>query len=398
MDLHHGRLLWQAAGNREIPLTPGVIADHYDVVIVGGGVSGALCAHALAGEGLRVAVIDKGAVGSGSTLASIGQLQYSSDIMLHELIAQIGQDRAVSFYKSCRNAIDELGHIADSLDFSCDFTRRNSLYYASEQAHTDRLKKEFEALNTHGFQAEWWTEGRLKAHYPFFRPAALMTHHDAEVNPLRLTLGILNKLSRKVDVFEHVKMTGLRDIPDGLEVQTSAGEFRTSHVILATGYATVPYLNEPRLLRTRSYAIATEPVADLSAWKDRVLIWETRRPYLYMRTTPEGRILAGGQDEDKPDTPDSPALIANRARHLLKEVQKLFPQLETRIAFAWGAVFGQSTDHLPFIGRHPTIERLYYLLGYGGNGTVYSMVGAQVLRDLIVQRPNPLAEIVRLDR
>lgn len=78
--------------------------------------------------------------------------------------------------------------------------------------------------------------------------------------------------------------------------------------------------------------------------------------------------------------------------------QWLFPFLDIKVAFAWGAVFGESVDNLPFIGKHPTKDRIYYLLGYGGNGTVYSMLGSVILKDLILGRSNKDAEIVKLDR
>jgi glycine/D-amino acid oxidase-like deaminating enzyme len=128
------------------------------------------------------------------------------------------------------------------------------------------------------------------------------------------------------------------------------------------------------------------------------LIWETKRPYLYLRTTPDGRIIAGGLDEDKPETPQSEEWINYRAQRIKMEVEKLFPMLKINVAFAWGAVFGESVDNLPFIGKHPSKERMYYLLGYGGNGTVYSMLGSVILKDLILGRSNIDAEILKLDR
>lgn len=398
MNLYNGKLLW-AEENQEPPFARSEILDHYDVIIVGGGISGALCAYSLAAEGLSVAVIDRGTVGGGSTSANMGLLQYSSDIMLHELIEQIGRNKAIRFYKLCQQALNQLHEIADTLDVSAEFTRRNSLYFASERSHVDRLKKEYDLLTAHGFKVDYWTQDDLLSYYPFSKPAALITYRDAEVNPVRLSRGILHKLNgRHVHIFEHVHVTGIEETVHHLKVHTSAGLFQCSQVIFATGYDTAPGLTGTRMNLTRSYAIATEPVDDLSCWKDRVLIWETRRPYLYLRTTPDGRIIAGGLDEDKPGTPHSDAVIHKRAENIKQEVHQLFPMLNLKIAFAWAAVFGQSVDSLPFIGRHPSKERIYYLLGYGGNGTVYSMVGAHILRDLIMGRPNPDADIVKLAR
>ncbi|RUT33560.1 FAD-binding oxidoreductase [Paenibacillus zeisoli] len=398
MNLYNGNLLWTER-NPDPPFARSEVLEHYDVVIVGGGISGALCAYSLAAEGLRIAVIDRGNVGGGSTSANMGLLQYSSDVMLHELMGQIGPDKAVRFYRMCQQALTQLNEIADTLDIQPDFTRRNSLYFASERSHVDRLKKEYDTLTAHGFRVDFWTQDDLEAHYPFSRPAALITYGDAEVNPVRLSRGILQQFNpRHVHVFEHVHVHGIEEAAHHVNVQTSAGPFKCSQVIFATGYDTAPGLTGTRVNLTRSYAIATEPVDDLSCWKDRVLIWETRRPYLYLRTTPDGRVIAGGLDEDTPMTPHGDVLIHQRAENIKRKVHQLFPMFDLKIAFAWAAVFGQSVDSLPFIGKHPSKDRIYYLLGYGGNGTVYSMVGAQILRDLILGRPSPDADIVKLVR
>lgn len=86
------------------------------------------------------------------------------------------------------------------------------------------------------------------------------------------------------------------------------------------------------------------------------------------------------------------------AETLLKKAASLFPHLELKPAYIYGATFGESQDNLPFIGEHETMQGQYYLLGYGGNGTVYSMIGAKILADLIQQIPNADAEIVQLGR
>ncbi|WP_433946968.1 NAD(P)/FAD-dependent oxidoreductase [Paenibacillus sp. SN-8-1] len=398
VNLYNGKLLW-AEDSQEGLFARSEALNHYDVIIVGGGISGALSAYSLAAEGLSIAVIDRGRAGGGSTAANMGVLQYSSDVMLHELIDQIGRDKAIRFYKLCQQALNQLQEIADTLDTSSDFTRRNSLYFASEPSHVDRLKKEYDTLAAHGFKVDYWTQEDLLSHYHFSKPAALITYSDAEVNPVRLSRGILHKLNpHQVHVFEHVEVTGIEEAVHHLKVHTSAGPFQCSQVIFATGYDSAPGLTGTKVNLMRSYAIATEPVDDLSCWKDRVLIWETRRPYVYLRTTMDGRIIAGGMDEDNPGAPHSEAFIHKRAEMIKREVHQLFPMLSLKIAFTWAAVFGQSADNLPFIGRHPTKDRIYYLLGYGGNGTVYSMVGAHILRDLILGRSNPDADIVRLAR
>ena len=86
------------------------------------------------------------------------------------------------------------------------------------------------------------------------------------------------------------------------------------------------------------------------------------------------------------------------AQALLEKLQELIPNETFHAPYRYCASFGESNDNLPFIGQHPMKENHYYLLGYGGNGTVYSMLGAEILADLIMGRKNDDARLVTLDR
>ncbi|KZZ85550.1 NAD(P)/FAD-dependent oxidoreductase [Bacillus sp. SJS] len=400
MDLHNGNLFWPTTLNPDKSIKGKTDFDqHYDVVIVGGGMSGALAAYTLVQEGLHVAIMDKREMAAGSSSANTGLLQFSNDIMLHELIDQIGEQKAVHFYKLCQNAVEQLDKVSKTLPRDPDLIRRKSICYASSKEDVPKLRKEYEALAKHGFPVEYWSEEEVAEHMPFKKHAALITYGDAEVNPYRFIHGILEYVQQKnVHLFEHTESIEIEEHEDHVTLHTSKGNFSASHVIFATGYDSPPIDEKIGADINRSYAIATEPIEDLSFWEDKAMIWETKRPYLYLRTTADNRIIAGGLDEDKPEAPQSEEWIANRANRLLHELRKLFPGITLNIAYAWGASFGESLDNLPFIGRHPHQSRQYYLLGYGGNGTVYSMLGSHILKDLILNKPNEDAEIVKLDR
>jgi glycine/D-amino acid oxidase-like deaminating enzyme len=400
MDLYYGTLYWSTTGASPLRLTQREPASRYDAIVVGGGMSGALTAYTLAAEGLKVAVLDKGSMACGSSLANTGLIQYSNDIMLHQLMQQIGETNAVQFYRMCVKAIDRLERVARSVYEPTDFARRASLYFASVEPDVELLQKEYQALHENGFHVNYLTADEIARRYPFRKPAALLTYGDAELNPYRFVRAILTYLEQKgVHFFEDTEVTSLEDKPDGITVHTPKGLFSADHVIVTTGYSPPPGLEESGVDLNRSYAVATRPLENLdSAWKDRELIWETRRPYFYLRTTTDGRIVAGGLDEDTSEVPHSKELIARRAEALKLELESLFPMLEIQIEYAWAAVFGESRDNLPFIGQHPERERLYYLLGYGGNGTVYSTLGSEIIRDLILGKNNPNAGLVKLAR
>lgn len=400
MNLYYGTLYWNTTGATTLRLTQREPASRYDAIVVGGGMSGALTAYTLAAEGLKVAMLDKGAMACGSSLANTGLIQYSNDIMLHQLMQQIGETKAVQFYRVCVEAIERLEQVSRTLEEPTDFIRRASLYFASVEPDVELLQKEYQALHENGFRVDYLAAEDLARRYPFRKPAALLTYGDAELNPYRFVRAILTYLDQKgVHFFEHTEVTALENRQDCITVHTAKGMFTADNAIVTTGYSPPPGLEESGVDLNRSYAVVTRPLENLdSAWKDRELIWETRRPYFYLRTTPDGRIVAGGLDDDKPEVPHRKELIARRAEALKQELESLFPMLDVEIEYAWGAVFGESRDNLPLIGRHPERERLYYLLGYGGNGTVYSTLGSEIIRDLILGKANANAGLLKLAR
>lgn len=399
MDVHSGILYWPITESDHIVLQKPIKKERYDVLVIGAGMSGTLTAYTLHKDGVDFAVIDQGKVGAGSTAANTGLIQYSNDIMLHELAEQIGEEDAVRFYKLCADAVDALDEVAETVGAKDVYIRRDSLCFASSEADVPKLKREYEMLMKHGLAAEWLDRQALQERYPFDKPAGLVTSGDAEVNPLTLSRQVVRYLStQNVPIFEETDVTEVVADGDDWLVLTSAGTFKAGHVIFATGYRPAPLLDTHRIELNRSYAIATSPVPDFKDWEGQALIWETKRPYLYLRTTVDGRIIAGGLDEEKAETPHSEALIQKRAERLRQEVEALFPMYDLTVEYAWVALFGESIDQLPFIGEHPDRPNLFYLLGYGGNGTVYSMLGSKILSELVRGIDHPDARIVRLDR
>ncbi|WP_404405923.1 NAD(P)/FAD-dependent oxidoreductase [Jeotgalibacillus malaysiensis] len=389
-ELHNGHLYWPETAERDVSFPALTEEQHVDVLIVGGGMAGALCAEELSHTQLKVAVVDRGSVAEGSSSANTGLLQYSNDKMLHEFIEEIGEEKAVTFYKMCLDAVEELQKVAGTLPGKVDFIRRPSLYYASDESDIEKLKKEYEALTEHGFEVEYFEPDKIEELYGFRKPAALMTHGDAEVNPFRLIRSLFESAqTRGVQIYEHTPLEKLQTEEGKHILQTAGGKITADRVIYCTGYAAKSFADRFGGELNRTYAIATNPVEDLESWIYRALIWETKRPYFYMRTTEEGRVIAGGLDEDKIDADVSDEKLMDRGERLINRVKEHFPELDIKAEYVWSAAFGESEDGLPFIGKDPKHEGIYYCLGFGGNGTVYSKLGAKLLREMLFEEHNP---------
>lgn len=396
--LHFGSLLWPSSGGSPVRYPPLAGDIDCDVLIVGGGITGTLTAFALTSAGLDTALIEEKRIGSGSTSASTGLLQYSNDAMLTELASEIGEEDAVLFYRECKHAVEKLCRLAERLPLDVGFKRRSSLYYASTEKDVPMLHAEYEALRRNGFSVDWLSEDRVRSLFPFSKPAALVTNGDGEIDPYRMSVR-LAELSAGLGlrIYENTALKSLEGPKGDLRCHTSGGVIRARSVVFAVGYRpNIAGSDAIRVKLARTYAIATKPIPSLAQWHERWLIWETARPYFYARTTSDGRIVLGGLDEDYPYPTESRAELNQRAAQLLREAERLFPGQPLAIDNAWSATFGESADKLPWIGEDPEHPGRYLALGYGGNGAVYSMLASGIVLDLLQGRTNPLNDIVGL--
>lgn len=399
MKLHSGHYSWHRT-NQEIPSYPALNRDvSCDCLVIGGGVGGALCANLLSRQGVKTILVDKNEVASGSTLVNTGLLQYANDKTLTSFIHTFGEEQAVHFYRLCRDALIHLKEIAR--DFQPGILKeRNSLYLASTPQDVPDLRKEYENLSKYGFAVEWWDEEEIAKRFPFRRPAAIYTQGDAEINPFTFVHSLLQQAkTHGLKIYEHTPITGWEFKDDGVMCRSANLQIHARHVIFATGYETQFMKSEPGASLNSTYVVVTEPADHFDDWYERCLIWETARPYLYMRTTEDGRIIAGGLDEPLSAGGLKEGRELHKGRELLSLIHHMFPdKADLQADYAWGAVFGNTRDGLPFIGPHPDYPHCYFLEGYGGNGTVCSMIAAEMITDVLTGKPREDMELFALTR
>lgn len=400
MDLKSGKLYWNTTLSNVPTYTPLEQDIQCDVLIIGGGVSGAQCAYYLSDTGLDVVVIDKDKVGYGSTCTNTALVQYLGDKMYFELANSFGEDNATRHMKLCEDAINDIEKSCASLNINADFFRRDSLYYASYEEDVNKLQKEYECLKKHGFKAELLNEEQIGKLYPFKKRSALYVTNDAEVNPYKFTINLLEKSRNKgVRIFEGTEVKGRKLEKDSATFFTKNGHVIKAHkVIFAAGYENLEFKAEKNAVLTSSYAVVTNEVKDLSKWHKRTLIWETARPYIYMRTTADNRIIIGGLDEDTTNAKERDSKLLHKKDKLIKEFNKLFPDINVYPEFYLGAVYGGTHDGLPIIGIYEDLPNCYLLFAYGDNGMVYSMVLSKIIRDLITKISNPALDIYHESR
>jgi len=401
MDLTSGAPFW-IIKNGLLATYPRLNQDrHCDVAIIGGGITGALVAHRFAREGIHVIVVEGREIGHGSTGATTALIQYEIDTNLTDLIDQVGKTGAVRSYELCQEAVRGIERLATEDGNSCGYSRKKSLYLASRPRDRRPLERECEARRRIGIEVDLLSEKDITQRFSFRRPAALLSPLAGEVDAYRLTHKLLaTAAGHGAEVYDRTNVSKLKSRRDGVELRTSDGcRIRARKVVFATGYETPEYLDQKIVKLNSTFALATAPVAGFDGWgEDRCLVWETARPYFYARTTSDGRVIMGGADTRFATTHKQEKLLSRQTAKLRTQFVRLFPAIPVDVDWVWGGTFGETEDGLPYIGTVPQFPHGYFALGYGGNGITFSLIAADLLLDLFLQRRNPDLEIFRFDR
>jgi glycine/D-amino acid oxidase-like deaminating enzyme len=279
-------------------------------------------------------------------------------------------------------AVHALYDRARDLGIDADVTLQQSLYLQGDQLDARGLRREAAARARAGFDVTYLTRAQVADQYGIRGRAALRSHGSLAANPRRLAAGFLRAAAARgaelLATAEIVEVSERRD--RAIATLHTGTRIAARHLVFATGYE-LPHrlrLREHRIVST--WAIATRPQRR-SPWSGPCLIWEASSPYLYLRTTADGRVLCGGADEPIADAEQRQSLLERKCRWLQRRLRGLLPVLDARIDYAWGGAFGVTADGLPRIGAIPGTRRCYAVLGFGGNGITFSMMAAQMLRN-----------------
>jgi len=371
-----------------------------DVLVVGGGISGALVAWHLVKRGIGCVLADSRTIGLGSTCASTGLLQYEIDTALSELKDIVGLKQAVRAYHLCRQAIYELGDISKEIGFN-EFEYKRSLYYAAHKKDISFLRDEFTIRKESGFDIEYLSAAALKKEVGFNAPAALLSNDGAQVDAYLFSHRLLQHATKHgLLVFDRTKIINL-GYQNKNSIFKTEDKFtiKAKRIVYATGYESVKYVSKSIVKLLSTFATVSEHMDDDSrVHKNDLMIWNTANPYLYMRTTHDGRILIGGRDENFYNPLKRDKMIKRKAVQLAEDFKTLFPAVDFKPEFSWAGTFGATKDGLPFIGNYKPIRNGYFALGFGGNGITFSQVAATIIADLIEGKNNSDARLFSFDR
>lgn len=400
MDLSSGFPFWLIKNGLPFDYPPLRNDIKTDIVILGGGISGALAAYILAKAGVKAIVVDSRSIGLGSTCASTAMLQYEIDTPLHKLQKLVGLENAVSAYKECDKSIDTLFQIAEEINFK-DIEKTKSLYYAATSKHDNYLKKEYQIRKENGFNVSLLNSDEVNEYAGIKSSSAILSDQAAQTNAYMFAHKLLQaSIKLGVNVYDRTNVVKIEHNKNSVKMQTENNvTINAKMLVYANGYEAVKYISQKIVQLNSTYAICSDQGDAHSApFKNKFLLWNTANPYLYLRTTSDNRILIGGRDEKFYNPKKRDQLLKQKTVSLSKDFRLLYPDVNFKPEFSWCGTFGATKDGLPYIGNYKKLPNSFFNLGFGGNGITFSVIAAEILKDTILGKKNPLIDLFAFNR
>lgn len=215
-----------------------------DVLIIGGGLAGLLCAWNLTRAGVDCMLIEQSRIMGGVSGRTTAKLTAQHGLIYEKLLNKYGPEKAKLYWQANWDGVTALGKLAQSAE--CDFRLQNSYLYATDS--TKKLEAEMAVCEQLGIPVRWKNTLQL----PFPVTGALSVPDQGQFHPLKLAAHIANGLK----IYENTKALAFV----GNQVQTQKGTVTAQRIIVATHF---PMLNKHgayflKLYQQRSYVIALE--------------------------------------------------------------------------------------------------------------------------------------------
>lgn len=336
-----------------------------DVLVIGGGLTGLLCAYQLQQKGIACVVAEADTIMSGTSGNTTAKITSQHGLIYTKLVRRFGKQTAALYYQANQQAIGEYRRLAQR--YPCDFAFQDAFVYTC--GDMAEVKREYLLAKLIGGRA--YLEKNLPLPMPV--TGAVRFPEQAQFHPVKFAAQIAKELT----IYEHTMVKQLR----GTVGETDGGTIRAKHVIVATHF---PFVNRRglyfmKLYQQRSYVLGLKTGKPLSG-----MYLDAVENGLSFRMAGELLLLGGGGHRT--------GKKGGGFQSLKDAADRLYPNGE--VVYHWAAQDCMTLDDLPYIGPYsPNMQNVYVATGFGKWGMTNAMVSALLLRDLILGEKNPWAEV-----
>lgn len=336
-----------------------------DVLIVGGGMAGILCAYFLKGQGVDCTLVEGGRICSKNTRNTTAKITAQHGLIYDKLIRSRGTEKAQMYLNANQDAVRKYAELCRNLD--ADWEEKTAYVYSAD--NRKKLEKEADALRKIGFDAKITEEADL----PFRVAGAIGFPRQAQFHPLKF----IAQIAEGLPVYEN---TFVKEWKDHMAV-TGRGNIVYKKAIFATHF---PIDNKHGMYFLKMYQERSYVLALLGAPKpDGMYIDEAEGGFSF-RSFKEFLLLGGGTHRT--------GKCGGKWEKLREFAALHYPG--ANIKYTWAAQDCMTLDKAPYIGPYSrNMPDCYVASGFNKWGMSSSMAAAMILTDLVLERDNPYKDV-----
>ena len=348
-----------------------------EVVVIGGGYTGLLCAiNLIENYDIDVILLEAGKVGWGASSRNGGFCSFPPIKTSFKILQKIyGKEETKKFFRNAVEGSNYTKNIISKYNIDCDVTGDCNFILAHHPNKFEQIKDQAKVYKSEfGIETEIYSKEEFDkiGHSGTEQFGALSYKPGFAINPLKFVNGIARyAITKKLKIFEHTLVNKIDKINASYILRTKEGSVKTKKIVVATnGFyqeGLVPQMNS-RILPVISNIIVTRKLTkteiDTHNFKTFSPIANTKNLLYYYRKLPDNRILFGTRG----DFIGSDKSNLDRSKIMEKFLKNIFPEWSNiSIEYNWRGLIAMSQKLTPSIGKIEN-EEIYYGFGYHGVG------------------------------
>ncbi|MEF9984697.1 MAG: FAD-dependent oxidoreductase [Oscillospiraceae bacterium] len=336
-----------------------------DVLIIGGGMAGILCAYMLKEAGIGYVLVEAKTIGGGITKNTTAKITSQHGLIYDKLIKEFGIEKALMYLIANEKAVEKYKQICGNID--CDFEEKDAFVYSLDDRR--KIENELKALGKLKFNAKFIEKTPL----PFSIAGAIEFKNQAQFNPLKF----ISAIAKDLNIYENTMVSEIRE----QTAITNGGNIKAEKIIVATHF---PFINKygsyfMKMYQDRSYVIALENAINIDG-----MYLEEKQNGMSFRNYKD-LLLIGGGDHRTGKT-------GGNWEELRRFAKQHFPKAQEK--YAWATQDCMTLDSVPYIGNYSKhTPNLFVATGFNKWGMTSSMVSAMILSDMVQGKKNEYAQV-----
>jgi glycine/D-amino acid oxidase-like deaminating enzyme/nitrite reductase/ring-hydroxylating ferredoxin subunit len=381
--------LWQDGMDDYTPGTSSAGTKTYDVLIVGGGITGITTALQLQKEGATCVVAEAYSLCFGTSGGTTAHLNTFLDTSYDQIQSKFGAEGAQLVAKASIEALELFRTNIEHYHIDCGYEQKDGYLYSQNEAQSKELDKILKASRDAGVDAAY--TDRIPV--PFSFEKAIVFHDQAQIHPARYVFALAKAFEDGGGIILQNCRVNKFSGDNIIEAETNKGTIKATRMIWATHIPPGINLLHFRCAPYRSYALAAQLSND--NYPDG-LAYDMYDPYHYYRTQEvngQKYLIAGGEDHKTAHEQNTEACFRKLEAHVRNHFDV------SKIAFQWSSQFFEPSDGLAYIGHLPgNHDNVFVATGFGGNGITYSHIAALTLTHLLTKGADAFAKLFSPDR